>query len=259
MDPYNEKNQSALKCIWMTAGVVNYKLCDQNFECDKCEFNRVMQGVMPSLQQHPYKHSGMDNNPLMLQYLGTILENCKIHLDRYYHSTHFWFKIEDSDTAQVGIDPLSLRTVFPVEKIILPDAGEHFQEGQLIAWIVRKDNTIPLHTPVKGEITEVNPVFLVKGWEAVQKEGNYLFKMQNPSMANDIKRLCGPIGSMDSHQAKISVLKSFLLKTIRQNQPEEEMGVTMGDGGTYEKDLENIMGKKLYRELIQVLFYKNSK
>ena len=28
------------KCIWMDAGVTGFKLCDLNFKCDTCEFNK---------------------------------------------------------------------------------------------------------------------------------------------------------------------------------------------------------------------------
>ena len=30
-----------LKCIWMTAGLVAYKLCDQGYNCEFCSFNEA--------------------------------------------------------------------------------------------------------------------------------------------------------------------------------------------------------------------------
>ena len=29
-------------CIWMTAGVVNFKLCDMNYDCINCRFDKGM-------------------------------------------------------------------------------------------------------------------------------------------------------------------------------------------------------------------------
>lgn len=29
-------------CIWMSAGVISYKLCPHNFNCDGCEFDAAM-------------------------------------------------------------------------------------------------------------------------------------------------------------------------------------------------------------------------
>lgn len=33
-----------LPCIWMSAGLVAYKLCDRGFECDGCPFDQAMRG-----------------------------------------------------------------------------------------------------------------------------------------------------------------------------------------------------------------------
>ena len=35
--------QTAKSCIWMTAGVISYKLCPLNFNCEECEFDAAMQ------------------------------------------------------------------------------------------------------------------------------------------------------------------------------------------------------------------------
>src|SRR5262245_36227592 len=33
------------KCLWMGSGVVNYKLCDLEYNCEGCLFDRVMRGL----------------------------------------------------------------------------------------------------------------------------------------------------------------------------------------------------------------------
>ena len=30
------------RCIWMDAGVIDFKLCDSDFDCLSCEFDRAM-------------------------------------------------------------------------------------------------------------------------------------------------------------------------------------------------------------------------
>ncbi len=30
------------KCVWMKTGLVSYKLCDKNYHCDACPFDRAM-------------------------------------------------------------------------------------------------------------------------------------------------------------------------------------------------------------------------
>jgi len=29
-------------CVWMDAGVVNYKLCDRAFDCDRCPLDQAL-------------------------------------------------------------------------------------------------------------------------------------------------------------------------------------------------------------------------
>ena len=31
------------KCVWMEAGVVSYKLCDNNYDCSTCVYDQAMQ------------------------------------------------------------------------------------------------------------------------------------------------------------------------------------------------------------------------
>lgn len=35
-------DQAPRKCIWMTAGVISYKLCPIDFNCEECEFDAAM-------------------------------------------------------------------------------------------------------------------------------------------------------------------------------------------------------------------------
>ena len=32
------------RCVWMEAGVVGYKLCDREFDCDHCPFDAALRG-----------------------------------------------------------------------------------------------------------------------------------------------------------------------------------------------------------------------
>lgn len=36
-----------MPCVWMSAGLVAYKLCDRGFECEGCPFDRAMRGALP--------------------------------------------------------------------------------------------------------------------------------------------------------------------------------------------------------------------
>ena len=41
------------QCIWMSAGVISFKLCPINFDCEHCEFDAVMRPRKKSFSQTP--------------------------------------------------------------------------------------------------------------------------------------------------------------------------------------------------------------
>jgi len=38
---------NSMKCIWMSSNTVEYKLCDKNFDCDNCVFDKIMRNINP--------------------------------------------------------------------------------------------------------------------------------------------------------------------------------------------------------------------
>ena len=44
------------KCIWMDAGVVSYKLCTNQFQCNLCEFDRAMSNRAQQARQAPVEN-----------------------------------------------------------------------------------------------------------------------------------------------------------------------------------------------------------
>ena len=34
--------ESKKRCIWMDAGVIDFKLCESDFDCQSCQFDRAM-------------------------------------------------------------------------------------------------------------------------------------------------------------------------------------------------------------------------
>lgn len=53
------------KCIWMEAGVVSYKLCTNQFQCNTCQFDRAMssraqEARQPSAKDHPMAKSAKE-------------------------------------------------------------------------------------------------------------------------------------------------------------------------------------------------------
>jgi glycine cleavage system H lipoate-binding protein len=246
-----------MRCIWMTAGVINYKLCDMDFQCEKCEFNKVMQRMLPAREMAtpmpaPVRPGNQTVNHLMDNYLYHMFSDCKISLDRYHHSSHFWFKIESPQRVQVGIDKLFIKMLEPVERIIVPEIKEKFRPGQLIAWIVRQGKTLPLYSPVEGKIIEVNPLLEQEDFRQVLNQELYFFKMEGKDIAQSIQYLCPDMLGLECFSKKVYLLREFLYRRF-QAEATREVGTTLQDGGTFQNDLEKVLGHRLYQEFIRRL------
>lgn len=61
------------KCIWMEAGVVSYKLCTNQFQCNSCQFDRAMSNraqefKQPAVQEHPMGKSRKEIKEWMVEF-----------------------------------------------------------------------------------------------------------------------------------------------------------------------------------------------
>ncbi len=262
MPGISEKINNDLRCVWMSAGVVNYKLCDMNFDCENCEFHHAMQGLEHShplrkeTQKDYFFSTGSGNIQQMVNsYLSNLLTGCKIYLDRSYHSALIWLKPESDNLIQIGLDKLSLKILYPIDRCILPQVGEHVQQEQLLGWLVRGDLMIPLYSPVRGEIVEINSEFPLKASAEQTPEDDYLLKIKLTDSSHDFQKYHHSYRGIENYQKKIFCLKSFLQRSLGGQQI-ENIGYTLGDGGMLEQNLETIMGTELFKEFIQELFYR---
>ena len=110
------------RCIWMTAGVVSYKLCPFRYECEHCEFDKVMQYQLkergiPKTDIGPKKRLSVlskthTEDPFFTFSVDELPEEC------YFHLTHVWSRQSGDDTWEMGIDQL-------LSYILPPPIGIH--------------------------------------------------------------------------------------------------------------------------------------
>ena len=106
--PKNDK-----KCVWMEAGVVSYKICDRNFECDTCPLDIGLRGDEFIAKNHP----NQDYSPTIKQVsdpcdshdpsYGHLLKY-KLDENRYGHPGHCWIEVLSQSRVRIGIDGKTL-------------------------------------------------------------------------------------------------------------------------------------------------------
>ncbi len=248
------------KCVWMMAGIVSYHLCPLDYNCEKCEFDLVMRNLFHLHahrgETHSFKEEGSADlpistdrdwlNPVVNQYLMHLVDGCSIYLNRCYHPTHLWSLSEKDNLALIGIDSLILKVMEPVTRIILPEIGKNYQEGQLIAWLIRDDKTYPLRSPCAGTVVALNQ-------ETINSENNWLFKLDDKGHHQKLYKDCSLMQSLQLTANNIELIRQYVYEGLKQQLPNDYVR-TMADGGTLEPDLKRVLGQRKYEELCDRIF-----
>lgn len=78
----------------------------------------------------------------------------------HYHQGHSWMQEEGESTVRVGLDDFAQKLVGKIDSIDLPRAGDWLAQGEK-GWGLRiGSTTVPMLSPVDGEVVSVNPGIL---------------------------------------------------------------------------------------------------
>ncbi len=133
-------SQPDQRCVWMTAGVLTYQLCDRNFECAGCSLDAAMRnsyGRPASVMSHPVD---------------------RIHLrpGRFYTSEHCWVDLLGPDRVRIGVEPGFARRLAEADGISLPPAGKMLKEREAAVWCRFDDAMVPVRLPFDLRVRESN-------------------------------------------------------------------------------------------------------
>jgi hypothetical protein len=228
------KSFDDIKCLWMKCGAVDYKICDKNFECENCDFDKHMLSelkIKGNVQEkiedmfglgqhavsftHPYYHFGS----------GLIVRN--FIANNYY----------------IGIEPF-------------------------ISKFIDNHSTIKYCTP-DITVNRGEPILNISnGWGEVNVLSpfsfNYVDKLDIKNLSSqglhwfaiieaERYEILGNSINKKSYFDKLYDTKLNLLNLMRTT---DEVGKTMYDGGAVLDNWSDILGKSTYRNLLEKLFSK---
>ncbi|MCX7823080.1 MAG: glycine cleavage system protein H [Syntrophobacterales bacterium] len=184
------------QCIWMRAGIVDFKLCHNVYDCMSCSFDKAMQRALKEdgglnswrkemLDKFPEKQcrhmlTGNVNvracsyayacarcefdqelyERQLVEFPGVIrmlkISGFNLAVDYLYHPGHSWARMEYGGFVRVGMDDFAWKLVGFPDEISLPEIG-----AQVIAsgkgWVLRRgDKTSPVMSPVSGKVVARN-------------------------------------------------------------------------------------------------------
>jgi glycine cleavage system H lipoate-binding protein len=143
-------NPGLIPCVWMQAGVVDYRLCDRDYDCEHCPFDEALHT----------RSSQQALRAMRAQSKPTIVQGCAVEPDLFYHPAHTWARIEEGGMVRAGLDDFGQRILGRAYSVSLPALGTTVQTGSECLRLTHQSGVSFLVAPVTGNVKEVNSKLL---------------------------------------------------------------------------------------------------
>lgn len=254
------------KCFWMELGIVSYKICDRNFECDKCPLDYGLRGTREEYlineaterkqQLEDFNDKEKRSSPQENDASWKMLLKLKLDQNYYVHPGHTWIKEITPALVKIGVDDMIATTLGTVDEIVMPIPGEKIMRGASCGQIIQFEHIFSIVSPLSGRVTSVNnelanfPDKLVldplnQGWMLVVKPEN---------LQRDLKYCRSGDTLVPWYMKEYKWLESNLVEGFQQKPV--NVGITMADGGEISRNLRNYLPEDRYRRLVLNLLGK---
>ena len=262
-----------LKCVWMTAGLLSYKLCKYNMQCEKCPLDWELRNVsaapsfVSAASQERKQIDSEEVRPTASWreersgrgVLTKGLSRSSINGSLFYHPGHTWVKVEKADEVRIGIDSFLGKVIGKVKVIVLPLSGGRFLQGETLCSIIQEEGILHIVFPVSGSILSVNqklkdqPELLTKD---PLGEG-FLLTLRPKNLQRDQKHLFFGEAALSWYQKE---LERFKAAVIPELSPEQKgVGMTMQDGQIRLGEIEELIDPERYIQLLSTFLRNGEK
>jgi glycine cleavage system H lipoate-binding protein len=234
-----------MRCVWMTAGILSYQLCDRKFECDSCPLDA-------GIRNHPPRTTASRDENGNRRVSFTDQQNLRD--DRLYSRNHCWTKRTNGNLVQVGIEPGLSEALLAPKAIVFPSAGQRIHRGQTCLWIVMEGGTYPVESPLDGIVRSTNHLLsnsphllsrqpLDKGW---------LLELEAEAPAVEEAALMSKEQADSVYGPDQDRFLAYLENAASGSHP--SVGVTLADGGQRLQNIADMLGPTKYFALLRKAF-----
>jgi len=123
------------RCVWMTAGILSYRICSRNYDCTECLLD---QAIRQQCGDAP--RSGLEPIPP----------------HEFLHRGHAWACVGSDGTIEIGIDDFARRLLGLVTWVDLPRIGTEVRQGRPAWKLSHGACEADVLSPVTGWVAAVN-------------------------------------------------------------------------------------------------------
>jgi glycine cleavage system H protein len=160
----------------------------------------------------------------------------------FYHQGHGWLRPEPGSVGVVGLDDFAQKLVGRLDSVELPGVGSRVAQGEK-AWSLVVDSvSLPMLSPVDGEVVEVNREVL-RSPEILRRDpygDGWLLKVRSPRIAADTKNLLSG-----------KLARAWMENALDKLRPieHEGLGPLLADGGLPIEGIARALGGEKWAEL----------
>ena len=223
-----------LKCVWMTSGVIDYKLCDHNFDCENCPFDKVIRNLC---NEKETEFNGIVNDT---DTIFNKLESIKYDDSIIYLKNSLVAKEICANTFYLGINPILVNLLDNANSMMIDECRKNISVGEQIIQINGNWGSVSISSPINLLI-----------YNKVGDPANYQLKSDWFAIIGAVHQ---DVLSSKLHQKewdKMHAKATGAISEIRTQVP--IVGDTMMDGGSQIKFLHQIVGNKKYIDILNSL------
>ncbi len=232
------------KCVWMTAGILSYQLCDKQFDCDHCPLDSALRMSPERISLDQRQDGGGGQSEKVLSLMPGFL----------YSKNHCWLKATDGNSIRVGVEPFFASMLLNARTVVLPSIGDHVQANKACAWIVLEGGTLAIASPIDGEVQKTNAGIVDQPIDihADPFGRGWLF---DAATTTDVFNSAWLIRMPEAETRYGEDCRRFqVLVTNELKKHRATTGATLPDGGRLIEDVSMMLGAEKYFTLLREVF-----
>jgi glycine cleavage system H protein len=221
----------------MSAGMLQYRLCDRDFDCDRCPLDAALRGEAAPGPGDPEGTAW--TRPIVFP------------ADRAYTRGHVWVQ-RRTGVARVGVDALAAALAGGPQAEPWVRDGATVSEGEALCTLDLPSGILPLASPLRGRHPTPNPA--LAGQPALVADDPYgagwLLELQAEG------EWPGLLDAAAMREATRLDLRHFRRRVALDLLEDlDRVGATLSDGGEALTDLRRMLGPRRYLALVRELVH----
>lgn len=226
-------------CLWMAAGLITYRLCDRDFDCEHCPLDAALQGDSRRPGSTAKHHGG---RPAASHFPA----------DRQYSSGHVWVRPEDDGTARLGLDAFAANLL---DRLIEARCGlAASQPGEVFSELRLDSGALSLALPIRARTTHGNPLLRDQPHLALTAPyGDGWLVTTAGTDSADFELLMSADEALQRSQQDLRLFRRRI--ALEMLTDAGDLGRCMADGGEPLTDLRQMLGAPRYCALLRELVH----